>query len=68
MDEKVFEISSKSVTMEVKDDRTGRVFRRELPLDYYENAIFFACGAKIWTEACQSWYFSPPGAWSAAGI
>ena len=33
MDEKVFEISSKSVTMEVKDDRTGRVFRRELPLE-----------------------------------
>lgn len=40
MDERVFEISSKSVTIEVKDDKTGRIFRRELPLDYYENANF----------------------------
>lgn len=68
MDEKVFEISSKSVTMEVKDDRTGGFSGGSCRWTTMKTPIFFACGAKIWTEACRSWYFSPPGAWSAAGI
>ncbi|MDO4297061.1 MAG: hypothetical protein Q4C59_01130 [Lachnospiraceae bacterium] len=38
MEEKIFEISAKTVTVEVTDQRTGRVYRRELPIDYYENA------------------------------
>lgn len=38
MDETYFEISARSVTIEVTDDRTGKTFRRELPIDYYENA------------------------------
>lgn len=40
MDEKMFEILASTVTVEVKDEHTGRVFRRELPIDYYENANF----------------------------
>ena len=40
MDESCFEISAKQVTIEVKDEATGRVFRRELPIDFYENANF----------------------------
>lgn len=40
MDNKLFEISTSIVTVEVKDEKTGEVFRRELPIDYYENANF----------------------------
>lgn len=35
-----FEITANTVTVEVKDAATGEVFRRELPIDYYENANF----------------------------
>lgn len=36
----LFEISADTITVEVKDDKTGEIFRRELPIDYYENANF----------------------------
>lgn len=38
MDQPCFEIKAKIVTVEVTDEETGQVFRRELPIDYYENA------------------------------
>lgn len=38
MEEKFFEISASEIVVEIKDDKTGQVFRRELPIDYYENA------------------------------
>ena len=38
MDEKIFEISAKEVTVEVTDETTGKVHRRTLPIDYFENA------------------------------
>ena len=38
--EEVFEITASEVTVEVKDAATGKVYRRELPIDYYENANF----------------------------
>lgn len=34
------EITASEVTVEVKDATTGEVYRRELPIDYYENAHF----------------------------
>ena len=37
-EDKLFEISADSVVVEVKDGKTGEVFRRELPIEYYENA------------------------------
>ena len=40
MDNEFFEITARSVTVEVKDEATGQVFRRELPIDFYENANF----------------------------
>ena len=39
-DNEYFEITATTVTVEVKDAVTGEVFRRELPIDYYENANF----------------------------
>ena len=38
MEDKVFEISAKEITVEVKDEKTGKLYRRTLPIDYYENA------------------------------
>ena len=38
MEEKVFEISAKEVTIEVIDEATGKTYRRPLPIDYYETA------------------------------
>ena len=36
--DKIFEITAKEVTVQVKDERTGVVYNRTLPIDYYENA------------------------------
>ena len=38
MDDAIFELSAKEVTVEVVDEATGKVYRRTLPIDYYENA------------------------------
>ena len=38
MDETVFEITAKEVTVEVVDEASGKVYRRTLPIDYYETA------------------------------
>ncbi len=42
MDETFFEITAKMVTVEVTDEKTGKTFRRQLPMDYYENANFLS--------------------------
>ena len=36
--DKIFEITAKEVTIQVKDERTGEQYSRPLPIDYYENA------------------------------
>ena len=38
--EELFEIVADTVTVEVTDAVTGKVYRRELPIDFYENANF----------------------------
>ena len=38
MEEKVFKITAKEVTVEVVDEATGKLYRRTLPIDYHENA------------------------------
>ena len=38
MDGNVFAISAKEVTVEVVDEATGQLYRRTLPIDYYETA------------------------------
>ena len=40
MSEEMFEITAHEVTVEVRDEKTGAIIRRELPIDYYENANF----------------------------
>ena len=37
-EDEVFEIMGDSVVVEVRDKITGKVYRRELPIDFYENA------------------------------
>ncbi|MGI5977616.1 MAG: hypothetical protein ACOX68_07980 [Candidatus Limivicinus sp.] len=39
-EDQMFELRADTVTVEVKDSKTGKVFRRELPIDFYENANF----------------------------
>lgn len=34
------ELCAHTVTIEVTDEATGETFRRELPIDFYENANF----------------------------
>ena len=36
--DKIFEITAKEVTIQVKDERKGEQYSRTLPIDYYENA------------------------------
>ena len=36
--DKIFEITAKEATIQVKDERTGEQYSRTLPIDYYENA------------------------------
>ena len=36
--DKIFEITAKEVTIQIKDERTGEQYSRTLPIDYYENA------------------------------
>ena len=38
--EDVFELMADTVTVEITDRQSGKVYRRELPIDYYENANF----------------------------
>ena len=38
--EELFEITADEITVEVKDKATGKVFQRDLPIDYFENANF----------------------------
>ena len=40
MDEELFELMADSVIVEITDPATGKVYRRELPIEYYENANF----------------------------
>ena len=37
-EDKIFEIQAQEVTVEVRDETTGEIYRRTLPIDYFENA------------------------------
>ena len=58
MDEdKLFEISADEVTVEIKDSKTGEVYRRELPIDYYENANFLRLRGEDFSGAAAELVF-----------
>lgn len=44
--EKLTEIRASEVTVDVKDARTGQVFRRTLPIDYLETASCLRLGGE----------------------
>ena len=57
-----FEITATTVTVEVKDAYTGEVFRRELPIDYYENANFLKLsGENMDGSVSQLIFYTPRG-------
>ena len=62
MEEELFEITATSVTVEVTDEDTGRVYRRELPIDYYENANFLKLsGENMDGSVSQLVFLTPRG-------
>ena len=59
---KVFEIKADVVTVEVVDKATGQVYRRELPIDYTENANFLRMRAEAYTgEMSELVFFTQRG-------
>ena len=61
-DQDYFEITATTVTVEVKDAYTGKVFRRELPIDYYENANFLKLsGENMDGSVSQLVFYTPRG-------
>ena len=62
MDEEVFEIQADTVTVEVQDARTGKIYRRELPIYYYENAnLLRLSGENLDGSMSQLVFFTPRG-------
>lgn len=62
MEDELFEISAGTVTVEIRDDRTGRVFRRDLPIDYYENAnVLRLSGENVDGSTAQLVFYSTRG-------
>ena len=62
VDEELFELTASVVTVEITDERTGRVYRRELPVDYYENANFLRLsGENMDGSLSQLVFYTPRG-------
>ena len=62
MSEEIFEIVAHEVTVEIRDENTGELFRRELPIDYYENANFLRLsGENLDGSLSQLVFYTPRG-------
>jgi hypothetical protein len=62
MGEELFEIVAHKVTVEVRDESTGQVYRRELPIDYFENANFLRLsGENLDGSLSQLVFYTPRG-------
>ena len=62
MGEELFEITAHEVTVEVRDEKTGEVYRRELPIDYFENANFLRLsGENLDGSLSQLVFYTPRG-------
>ena len=62
MDEELFELTASEVTVEIRDAATEKIYRRELPIDYYENANFLRLrGENIDGSLSQLVFYTPRG-------
>ena len=62
MDQELFEITAHDITVAVRDEATGEVFRRELPIDYFENANFLRLsGENLDGSLSQLVFYTPRG-------
>ena len=62
MEEELFEITAGTVTVEVQEAYTGKIYRRELPIDYYENANFLKLsGENLDGSVSQLVFYTPRG-------
>ena len=60
--DKIFEITAKEVTIQVKDERTGEQYSRTLPIDYYENAnVLKLSGEKLDGSSSSIVFYSVRG-------
>ena len=62
LENEAFEIVADTVTVEIRDAATGKLYRRELPIDYYENANFLRLsGENFDGSVSQLVFFTPRG-------
>ena len=55
--DKIFEITAKAVTIQVKDERTGVEYSLRLPIDYFENANVLRLSGVNLYGSCSSFVF-----------
>ncbi len=61
MDE-IFELIADEITVEITDKKTGQVFKRELPVAYYENANFLRLrGENLDGSLSELIFYTPRG-------
>ena len=62
MGEELFELRAETVIVEVTDPQTGKIYRRELPIEYYENANFLRLsGENLDGSLSQLVFYTPRG-------
>ena len=62
MGEELFELRAERVIVEVTDPQTGKIYRRELPIEYYENANFLRLsGENLDGSLSQLVFYTPRG-------
>ncbi len=58
----LFELIAHEVTIEIRDETSGKIYRRELPIDYYENAnILKLSGENLDGSVSQLVFYSSRG-------
>ena len=62
MGEELFELRAETMIVEVTDLQTGKIYRRELPIEYYENANFLRLsGENLDGSLSQLVFYTPRG-------
>ena len=66
--DKIFEITAKEVTIQVRDERTGVEYSRTLPIDYYENANVLKLSGENLDGSSSSMFSILPEEWKDSKI